>query len=108
MTIGPREHLAIAACVAGEANWLGDAGVFRDWTPCIAQYRYNAAPVPAEARVITDGTDATPSGRHGRFEVRFELPQNAVTPGQALVLYDAADPDAVLGGGWIQDVRRSE
>ena len=30
--------------------------------------------------------------------VRFDEPQSAITPGQAVVLYDG---DTVLGGGWI-------
>ena len=30
--------------------------------------------------------------------VRFDEPQSAITPGQAVVLYDG---DVVLGGGWI-------
>ena len=30
--------------------------------------------------------------------VRFDEPQTAITPGQAVVLYDG---DVVLGGGWI-------
>jgi tRNA-specific 2-thiouridylase len=33
-----------------------------------------------------------------RIAVRFEAPQRAVTPGQAVVLYDG---DVVLGGGTI-------
>jgi tRNA-specific 2-thiouridylase len=33
--------------------------------------------------------------------VRFDDPQSAVTPGQAVVLYDG---DVVLGGGWIDAV----
>ena len=35
---------------------------------------------------------------HRTAEVRFEVPQRAVTPGQAAVIYDG---DLVLGGGWI-------
>jgi tRNA-specific 2-thiouridylase len=34
--------------------------------------------------------------------VRFDQPQSAITPGQAVVLYDG---DVVLGGGWIEAVR---
>jgi len=93
-----------------------------DWFPCLARYRYNGVAVPAECR-LTRGTgfqpvedrppttgkmpvpqpDAppTPSGRTGTFEVRFDEPQRAVAPGQAMVLYDAEVPDLVLGGGWI-------
>ena len=34
--------------------------------------------------------------------MRFDEPQYAVTPGQAVVLYDG---DVVLGGGWIDSGR---
>lgn len=34
-------------------------------------------------------------------EVKFKMPQKAVTPGQAAVFYDG---DVVLGGGWIKEV----
>ena len=33
--------------------------------------------------------------------VRFEEAQRNVAPGQAVVLYDAAAPEVVVGGGWI-------
>lgn len=33
-----------------------------------------------------------------RAEVRLHIPQRAVTPGQACVLYQ---DDLVVGGGWI-------
>jgi len=33
-----------------------------------------------------------------RAEVEFDVPQLAVTPGQAAVFYDG---DVVVGGGWI-------
>lgn len=34
----------------------------------------------------------------GRYEIRFDEPQRAITPGQAAVIYDG---DRLLGGGWI-------
>jgi tRNA-specific 2-thiouridylase len=34
--------------------------------------------------------------------LRFDEPQDAVTPGQAAVFYDG---DVVLGGGWIEAAR---
>ena len=39
-----------------------------------------------------------PTGNCHHIEVRFDEPQSAITPGQAVVLYDG---DVVLGGGWI-------
>jgi tRNA-specific 2-thiouridylase len=50
--------------------------------------RYRHTPAPCQVTVLSDG----------RFEVQFDTPQTAVTPGQAAVLYDG---DRVLGGGWI-------
>ena len=37
-----------------------------------------------------------------RMHVLFDEPQFAVTPGQAVVCYDAEDNTRVLGGGWIE------
>ena len=50
--------------------------------------RYHHAAAPAEVIPLPGE----------RVQVRFDEPQLAVTPGQALVFYEA---DEVLGGGWI-------
>ncbi len=102
VTVGAREHLSVGRCIAGESNWLVAEERWLSWRPVLAKYRYNTGAVPARARVIDASGAATTSGRQGRIEVEFERPQFAVAPGQALVLYDAADPDVVLGGGWIE------
>ncbi len=105
--VGPREMLLSTGCEVGEANWLVDESDFADWKPVQAKYRYNTPPVGARARWMKEGSEATPSGRRGRFEVVFDVPQQAVAPGQALVLYDAAEPDVVVGGGWIIQSREA-
>lgn len=112
VTLGPRERLLVGGCVAGEANWLVDVAR-GEWFGALARYRSNGALVGARVRVMDeaagggdapalgDGDAGTPSGRVGSFEVVFEEAQEAVAPGQAVVLYDAAEPDVVIGGGWI-------
>ncbi len=108
VVVGPRERLEVSGCVAGEANWLVDERAFADWRPVHAKYRYNTPPVAARVRLMDDGMDDTPSGRRGRFEVMFDEPQQAVAPGQAVVMYDAAaEPDVVVGGGWISQSREA-
>jgi tRNA-specific 2-thiouridylase len=81
----------------------GPAHEHRDSAPSTGT---TPSPSPAEARIVDPLPDdaGTPSGRRGRFEVRFEAPERAVTPGQAIVLYD--DDDAVLAGGWIESAAR--
>jgi tRNA-uridine 2-sulfurtransferase len=102
ITVGGKQDLLSARCTVGEANWLIDpaAGNFG----CIAKYRYNTPGARATARLVDPGITETPSGRRGRFEVTFDAPQEAVTAGQALVLYGDDEPDRVLGGGWIESV----
>lgn len=104
ITVGEERDLLRDGATVGEANWLVDEGAFEGWAPVLAQHRYNSAAVPARARRLDDAPEerAGPSGRRGRFEVRFEEAQRAVAPGQALVLYDRDEPDWVLGGGWIE------
>jgi tRNA-specific 2-thiouridylase len=90
VTLGEKKLLAKSSLLANQVNLLTDAlrpggGPVR----CSAKIRYNHQPQPAEARMT--GAD--------ELTVRFDEPQDAVTPGQAVVLYDG---DVVLGGGWIE------
>jgi len=56
---------------------------------CTAKIRYNHMPQPAMLKITGDD----------ELEVRFDTPQPAITPGQAVVAYDG---DVVLAGGWIE------
>ncbi|MEM8835642.1 MAG: tRNA 2-thiouridine(34) synthase MnmA [Planctomycetota bacterium] len=105
VTVGSRDDLLSSSCAVGEANWLIDSPQ-TEWAPCFAQHRYNSQPARGAFRVVEAAAGETHSGRTGRFEVRFDEPQFAVAPGQALVLYDERQPDAVLGGGWIASAQR--
>jgi tRNA-specific 2-thiouridylase len=89
VTLGDKAALGRNALLAREVNWLTDnpCGVGQP-TPCLAKIRYNHD--PQAATVTADG---------GEIIVRFAEPQMAITPGQAVVLYDG---DTVLGGGWIE------
>ena len=90
VTVGEKESLLKPALVARQINILDDAlrasgGPIR----CQARIRYNHEPAPAVAQLTADD----------ELTVRFDDPQSAITPGQAVVLYDG---DVVLGGGWIE------
>ena len=56
-----------------------------------AKTRYQAKEAPVTVTVLADG----------RVDLRFDQPQRALTPGQAVVLYDG---DLVVGGGVIREV----
>ncbi|MBL4810489.1 MAG: tRNA 2-thiouridine(34) synthase MnmA [Phycisphaerales bacterium] len=106
ITVGDGEALMSSRCVANELNLLVDEALFAGWRRVLVQHRYNMAPVPAKVRII-EVEDGGVSGRRGGIEVEFDSPQRAVTPGQALAMYDGevgGDPSWVLGGAWIVEV----
>lgn len=107
VVVGSREDLFASGCDAGEANWLVDPASIHDDRAVLARFRSNSKPVLARVKMLTEGVPPTTSSRLGRFGVRFETPQEAVACGQAIVLYDASEPDVVLGGGWIERVHAS-
>lgn len=85
--VGPLAALERRALQATQVSFV-DGGWPTEPFECLAQIRSHAAPVAA--RVI-------PAER-GSMRVEFAQPQRAVTPGQAVVLYDG---ERVLGGGRI-------
>lgn len=108
--VGPRERLFTQRCLASEANWLIDGLTKGTWHRCLAKVRSKSRAVHAAFRLIdthhASTSPGTPSfsGRCGQFEVRFDQPLEAVTPGQAIVLYSTDHPGLVIGGGWISQV----
>ncbi len=121
VVVGGPDDLLATTCEVHESNWLIDPPAPDTWIRVLAQHRYNAQAVPARVQIL-DATvpsqlapnasqgmvprpaSSTPSGRPGRFRLVFDRPERAVTPGQAVVLYDASDNTLVLGGGWIGSV----
>ncbi|MEP0845401.1 MAG: tRNA 2-thiouridine(34) synthase MnmA [Phycisphaerae bacterium] len=89
VTVGDRDGLLAAGLVADAVNWLVEpsAGAVR------AEIKIRHMSTPAAGLFMADGPDS--------FQVWFDEPQPAVTPGQAAVLYDG--DGVVLGGGWIRE-----
>ena len=86
VVVGPKTSLERTTLTASGVNWIvgeppGDVRV-------AAQIRHRHPPATATARPLAEG----------RVAVSFDAPQIAITPGQALVMYDG---DLVVGGGWI-------
>ncbi len=88
VTLGDNRDLFRQGLWAAEFNWIAGEPP-GDSFPCKAKIRYRQPEQPAQAAVRPDGT----------VVVTFQQPQRAVTPGQAVVLYDG---DRVLGGGVIE------
>jgi tRNA-specific 2-thiouridylase len=98
VVVGERAELYGRELSARNCNWLlsdcegtSDAGRGLP-RPCFAQIRYNAAAQPATMTRMAER----------RLHLEFDEPQFAIAPGQAVVCYDAADNQRVLGGGWIE------
>jgi tRNA-uridine 2-sulfurtransferase len=88
LVVGQRKDLLSESLVADQINCLVDAFPEEAW----AKIRY--AHRAARCRISRNGD---------RLAVCFEKPQEAVSPGQSVVLYDDT---MVLGGGIIQEVYR--
>ena len=72
---------------AGDLNWIAWDTPPRQFQ-CSAKTRYRQTEQPCTVTVTAEG----------RAEVCFDMPQRAITPGQAVVFYEG---DTVLGGGTI-------
>lgn len=90
VTVGPNESLFHKALLADNWNWFP----FPELTTPIR--------VTAKARSrMTEQPATVYPEENGMARVEFDEPQRAITPGQAVVLYDG---DTVIGGGTITKV----
>ncbi len=87
VTLAEDDELYGSTLTAGEFNWISGRAPKKE-IRCSAKIRYRHKEQPAQAIPLPDG----------RVKVVFDSPQRAITPGQAVVLYDG---DVVLGGGRI-------
>jgi tRNA-specific 2-thiouridylase len=89
--VGPRALLAVARLKLRDVNWIGPGAISalpRGGLSIAARVRSTRPPTPALLM---------PTG-----EIEFIEPESGVSPGQACVFYDSAEPGAqVLGGGFI-------
>jgi tRNA-specific 2-thiouridylase len=93
--VGPREALLAPALTLKETNWLGDE-------PSLESAAESGKAVLARVRSTKPASAAhLRMTESALVQVAFEEPEEAVSPGQACVLYDAAEPNRVLGGGFI-------
>ncbi|MBK5296984.1 MAG: tRNA 2-thiouridine(34) synthase MnmA, partial [Vicinamibacteria bacterium] len=89
VVVGDRASLGQQRCEVTDVNWTGGAPPVGPINVGV-QIRHRHEPAAA----------AVTPGEAGRATVAFEVPQGAVTPGQAAVFYDG---DEVVGGGWISN-----
>ena len=90
VTVGPNESLYATALLADRWNWFPFPALTQPLRVS-ARARYNQQPQPATVY----------PEENGAARVVFDTPQRALTPGQAVVLYDG---DLVIGGGTIVKV----
>ncbi|MDZ4740198.1 MAG: tRNA 2-thiouridine(34) synthase MnmA [Alphaproteobacteria bacterium] len=90
VVVGPREALATRRIFLRDMNWLDGAALGGSPRSVLARVRSTREPVRAEIVATAEGA-----------EVELLAHEEGVAPGQACVLYDAADASRMLGGGWI-------
>ena len=90
VTVGPNEALFHRALRADNWNWM----------PFSALTEPLRVKAKARSRMTEQPATVYPES-NGFARVEFDEPQRAITPGQAVVLYDG---DTVIGGGTITEV----
>lgn len=88
VVIGENEDVFSDRLVCGKVNWMAVDGLHGEERNVTAKIRYSHKGAPCVIRELEGG----------RVECRFETPQRAITPGQAVVFYEN---DYVFGGGTI-------
>jgi len=88
VVVGRKEDLFSSHVEAEDVSWISGAPP-REGEGFLGQIRYRHKPAQGRLQIL--------SAERVVFE--FEEPQWAVTPGQALVVYEG---ERVLGGGWIR------
>jgi len=91
IVLGLEEELYSQKLAAHKVNWISGKGPRQ---PITAQ---------AKIRYKSKEAEATLFFRNGSVDVNFAQPQKAVTPGQAVVFYNA---DEILGGGIIDKTQK--
>ena len=87
LVVGFKRELESSECRVSGLNWIGRPPEGPTRLKVRLRYRHREVP-------------ATLHPRGGGFaDIRFDLPQSAVTPGQGAVFYAS---DQVLGAGWIE------
>jgi tRNA-specific 2-thiouridylase len=87
VTVGPNEALFHTTLIANDWNWIAIESLTEPLQ------------VKAKARSrMTEQNATVYPMENGLARVVFDEPQRAITPGQAVVLYDG---DIVIGGGTI-------
>ena len=94
VVLGRAEDLSRQTCTVHDVNWL--TGVVPETLDQVdIKYRYASPAVSGRVRQHTTGT----------LSIEFQEPQQALSPGQSLVLYQA---NRVLGGGIIRPFERQQ
>lgn len=88
VVIGDSEDVFSDTLTCTNLNWMSIDGLHGGEMPVNAKIRYSHKGAPAVIRELGDG----------HVECRFETPQRAITPGQAVVFYEG---DHIVGGGTI-------
>ncbi len=89
VVVGPETSLFRKYCIVSNLNWIEPLEEVT--TPIAAKIRYRSKESPVRIEKL----------ENDRAKVFFEIPQRAITPGQAMVFYEG---DRVLGGGWIESL----
>ncbi len=93
LMVGEEKEVYADTFTVNSVSWINSREMISSFSAQV-KIRYNHP--GSEALLTPEGKD--------EWQVRFNIPQKAITPGQAAVFYEG---DRVRGGGWIEGVIRN-
>ncbi len=104
VTVGPPERLLVATTEVGALCWSAaqPTGPIEVLAQCAAHGDTRAAVLEPAVTDATDAVGSVSAVAAVGATLRWSTPQRRVAPGQAVVFYDPAAPDEVLGGGTVR------
>jgi tRNA-specific 2-thiouridylase len=99
VTVGSADEVLRTSVVLAGSTLTWVDRPLAPWARSVAQVSAHGRPVPCTVVVRPADASTDAPADADNIEVHFDDPQRPVAPGQTVALYDALDPDAVVGAG---------
>ena len=92
--VGPKKYLSCDEFLINDCNWINKNN--KNHLDAFVKLRNTSKPVKVNIEINKENNTAN---------VKLQIPEYGISPGQAAVFYNVSDDNHVLGGGWIKSTK---